>query len=158
MCLVLTDELQLARLDLDDALSMGHQMLQFEATSLRAFLSGSSHRWWKNSIDISEAAMGRDAVAVAVFLDGRGVEEDAGGRDGAAAAALGLNCAYVARGNHLHRVGRASCTPSPMAPATSSAMGTGDAGRGCTGRGDRSSVVGWGGPRGGEIVTAEEIR
>ena len=95
---MLAGELQLAGLDLDDALSHGHQM--------SAMLQSKANSLWKFPLKLQPppveeldrdlgAAMGRAAVDVAIFLDDRGVEEDAGGRDNAVAAAPALDGASV---------------------------------------------------------------
>ena len=61
---------------------------------------GSSCRRCKDTINIPEDdirdAMGRTAIAVALLLDGQGMEEDDGGWYGAVATAPGLNGASMA--------------------------------------------------------------
>lgn len=71
-------------------------MLQSKAMSLWASLSGSGCHRCKDTINIPEDAVGRTAMAVALLLDGRGMEEDAGGWDGAVATAPGLDGASMA--------------------------------------------------------------
>ena len=57
---------------------------------------GSSCRRCKDTINIQEDGMGRTAIAVALLLDGHGMEEDAGGWDGTVATAPGLDSASMA--------------------------------------------------------------
>ena len=54
--------------------------------SLWAYLSGSGCRRCKDTINIQEDAVGITAIAVALCLDGQGMEEDADGWDGTVTA------------------------------------------------------------------------
>lgn len=71
-------------------------MLQSKAMSLWASLSGSGCRRCKDLINIPEDAVLRTVIVVALLLDGRGMEEDAGVWDGIVATAPGLDGASMA--------------------------------------------------------------